>query len=174
MLNGRDVWSCLQRVSRYVMARKLRTLIDLLNHDTEFLSEGLRTTDANYRKKYDWPNTSKTVLMELCWERVEYSTLLQQSQALKAYFESFLPFLNPVGPRVEDIVGQLTEKRDDFLKYLRNLFVKKRQPGATHVFVFLVSEERRNRKPYCLPVQYIPYHSLKDQYVRDLIWKSQE
>ena len=49
--------------------------------------------------------------------------------------------------------------------------MKKRQPGATHVFVFLVSEERRNRKPYCLPVQYIPYHSLKDQYVRDLYGK---
>ena len=102
---------CSESVSRDVMARKLRTLIDLLNHDTEFLSEGLRTADANYRKKYDCPNTSKTVLMELCWERVEYSTLLQQSQALKAYFESFLPFLNPVGPRVQDIVGQLTEKR---------------------------------------------------------------
>ena len=52
--------------------------------------------------------------------------------------------------------------------YLRNLFVKKRQPGATHVLLFLVSEERQNKKPYALPVQYIPYKSSKDQYVRDM------
>lgn len=39
------------------------------------------------------------------------------------------------------------------------------------MFVFLVSQEKRNRKPYCLPVQYIPYYSLKDQYVRDLSGK---
>lgn len=31
----------------------------------------------------------------------------------------------------------------------------------------MVSDERRNKKPYALPVQYIPYYSLKDQYIRD-------
>ena len=72
---------------------------------------------------------------------------------------------------MQEVARQMSEKREDFLKYLRNLFVKKRQPGATHVFVFLVLQEKRNRKPYCLPVQYIPYHSLKDQYVRDLSGK---
>lgn len=158
---------CGEGVSRDLMERKLTAIIDLLDKDTGFLSEGLQTADANYRNKYNCPNTSKTVLMELCWERVECSTLLQQSQVLKAFFESFLPFLNPV----QEVARQVSEKREDFLKYLRNIFVKKRQPGATHVFVFLVSQEERNRKPYCLPVQYIPYHSLKDQYVWDLSGK---
>ena len=32
----------------------------------------------------------------------------------------------------------------------------------------MVSEERRNKKPYALPVQYVPYHTLRDQYIRDL------
>lgn len=31
----------------------------------------------------------------------------------------------------------------------------------------MVSVERRNKKPYALPVQYIPYYSLKDQNIRD-------
>lgn len=31
----------------------------------------------------------------------------------------------------------------------------------------MVSDERRNKKPYALPTQYIPYYSLKDQYIRD-------
>lgn len=32
------------------------------------------------------------------------------------------------------------------LKYLRNLFMKKRQPAATHVLAILLSEECRNKK----------------------------
>lgn len=31
----------------------------------------------------------------------------------------------------------------------------------------MVSDERRNKKPYALPTHYIPYYSLKDQYIRD-------
>ena len=54
------------------------------------------------------------------------------------------------------------------MKYLRHLFIEKRQPAATHVLAVLVSEERRNKKPYAIPVHFIPYHSLKDQYIRDL------
>ena len=32
----------------------------------------------------------------------------------------------------------------------------------------MVSEERRNKKPYALPVQYVPYHSIRDHFIRDL------
>ena len=32
----------------------------------------------------------------------------------------------------------------------------------------LVSEEHRNKKPYSITVQFVPYSSLKDQYIRDL------
>ena len=40
--------------------------------------------------------------------------------------------------------------------------------GQPMFFCFLVSDERRNKKPYALPVQYIPYKSIKDQHVRDM------
>ena len=56
----------------------------------------------------------------------------------------------------------------DHLKYLRNLFMKKGQPAATHVLAILLSEECRNKKPYSILVQFIPYHSIKDQYIRDI------
>jgi len=32
----------------------------------------------------------------------------------------------------------------------------------------MISDERRNRKPYALPVRYIAYRNIKDQHVRDL------
>ena len=62
----------------------------------------------------------------------------------------------------------MCEKKSDWEQYLRNLFVKRRQPAATHVFVFLLSDKCRNKKPYSLPVQYFPYYSLKDQTLREL------
>ena len=50
--------------------------------------------------------------------------------------------------------------------YLRNLF-KKRRTAATHVLVLMLSDERRQKKPYALPVRFVPYRTLRDQYVRD-------
>jgi len=61
----------------------------------------------------------------------------------------------------------LSNIHPDTMKYLRNLFKKKRSP-ATHVLVTMISDEKRNRKPYALPVRYIPYRTIKDQFVRDL------
>lgn len=66
------------------------------------------------------------------------------------------------------MLSALQNVEHDALTYLRNLLVKKRQPGATHVLLFLVSDERQNKKPYALPVQYIPYKSIKDQHGRDM------
>ena len=59
-------------------------------------------------------------------------------------------------------------KAVEYKTYITNLFKKKRQP-ATHVLVVMLSEERRNHKPYALPIQYVPYHSLTDSYVQQLI-----
>ena len=46
--------------------------------------------------------------------------------------------------------------------------MKKRQPAATHVLAILISEERRNKKPYAIPVQFFPYCSIRDQYIGDV------
>ena len=31
----------------------------------------------------------------------------------------------------------------------------------------MLSDERRSKKPYALPVRFIPYRSLRDQYIHD-------
>lgn len=58
----------------------------------------------------------------------------------------------------------------DYLKYLRNLFKKKRI-CATHILVFMVADERCNTKPYAIPILYVPYKGIRDQEVRDLTKK---
>lgn len=44
-----------------------------------------------------------------------------------------------------------------------------RRYPATHVFVMMVSSETREKKPYPLPVQCIPYTGLKKTELRRLI-----
>ena len=64
------------------------------------------------------------------------------------------------------VKGSLRAMATQAKSYLRNLF-KKMRTAATHVLVLMLLDERRQKKPYALPVRYIPYRSLRDQYVRD-------
>ena len=43
--------------------------------------------------------------------------------------------------------------------------------SATHTFVMMISCEHRNIKPYSLPVQCLPYYSINQQKLRQLIRK---
>ena len=138
-----------------------------LETDKEFLTQGVMKAQKAYTEKCKMPNVSKKVLMELSWERVEYSELLQQCQCMLSFLKMLKVSVSH-SSQVLHVQKNMCEKKSDWEQYLRNLFVKRRQPAATYVFVFLLSDERRNKKPYSLPVQYFPYYSLKDQTLREL------
>ena len=59
-----------------------------LETDKQFLAQGVMKAQKAYTEKYKTPNPSKKVLMELSWERVEYSELLQQCQCLLSYMKT--------------------------------------------------------------------------------------
>ena len=63
---------------------------------------------------------------------------------------------------------QLTTFRSSVLKFLQNVH-RFRRVAATHIFVFMISPEQRDRKPYALPVQCIPYTSMKHGMCRQLV-----
>ena len=105
--------------------------------------------------------------MEQSWERVEFNELLQHCQCLLSNVKTVTASVGQ-SSRVMHVQKSMEDNKSDWEKYLRDLFVKRRQPAATHVFIFLLSDECRDKKPYCFPIQYVPYHSLKDQTVREL------
>ena len=53
-----------------------------------------------------------------------------------------------------------------FFFFTRNIF-KKRRSAATHVLVFMASCVKRTRKPYAIPLRFIPIGSIRDQQIRD-------
>ena len=46
-----------------------------------------------------------------------------------------------------------------------------RRKPATHVFVFMISSELRDKKPYALPVKCIPYAGLTETDLQKLVNK---
>lgn len=153
---------------RNVIEQCVRSASDSLVQDVIFLTEGLKKADEMYQTKFNSPNSSQSLLMNLCWETVEYNMLLQEAQALNFSLDNLLPYLDPTSPQIGDVIASLQNMSKELADYFCNLFVKKRQPAATHVLIIMVSEQRTNRKPYSLPVQYVPYHTIRDQYIRDL------
>lgn len=140
------------------------TLTDL-EADLVFLQHGLQQAVSAYQKKFNKPGTSTEALMTVNWNVVEHQTLLQQAEDLLRTLRGV-----NVDPTETDaaFLRRMDPYSEDYRAYLRNLFKKKRT-AATHVLVVMVSDEQRSVKPYALPLQYIPYLSLRDQYIRDLL-----
>lgn len=126
--------------SKSVETNKLKDTITMiiteLKSDIAFLSNGLQNIEESYQQKFNCPTTFKEKVKELCWERVEYNTLIQQAQSLEATMKQLLCNLSTECPRNSDVASCLTNLRMDFLKYLKNVFVKKRQPAATHILFY--------------------------------------
>jgi len=147
----------------------LCSMIDDLTSDIPFLNSGLQNARELYQKKFSNLATPSETLKQLNWEMVEFNLLLGQAQQLLLFLEQQLPQLQPsLNKQIRDhAINNLAQKKITFQNYLTNLFKKKRQPAADHILVFMLSDERRKQKPYAMPVWYIPYHTLKDQFVRD-------
>ena len=61
-------------------------------------------------------------------------------------------------------LGVLRKKLEE---YAKGLFMKKRE-AASHLLLFMVSDEQRNYKPYAVPVRFVKYSSIKDAELRKL------
>ncbi len=153
--------------NRLDLQQSVTKVIDSIEADIQFLHSGLEKATKLFREKMRRQTTSEETLRCLNWEVVEFQVLLEQSNNWLQLLSGLLGQLNPNNPALAPVVAVLKDTGNDMSLYLRNIFKKKRQPAASHVLVLMVSDERRNKKPYALPVQYIPYYSLKDQYIRD-------
>ena len=130
--------------------------ISCLEADTEFLRNSFTNATNELQKKITIKTTNSETLKGLNWDVVECNTLLQQSLEFSSKLKSVV---NP-----KDYVKSV---KAEYATYLKNLFKKKRT-AATHILVIAIADEQRNRKPYALPVQYLPYKSLRDKDVRGL------
>lgn len=155
-----------QTASKNVTFTFISSVVKELKTDVEFLTSGLQKARSKYKEKYEKRNTPEAVLKSLNWEMVEYNILLTQSQQLQYKYES-INIQDKERDRQTVNLVLLKQLESDSKLYLKNLYKKKRD-AADHVVVWMLSDEKRDTKPYALPVGYVPCKTLRDQHVRDL------
>jgi len=148
--------------SRYADEVKevLPRVLDDFTSDITFLDKGSKEAADHFEKKSRQANCPEETLKEANWEVVEYQILLQQSQELHQNFENALASLADI-TQADAILPDIHILATSSFVYLKSFFKKKRTV-ATHVLVIMLSDERRAKKPYALPVRYVPCRTLKD------------
>ena len=66
-----------------------------------------------------------------------------------------------------NIARQLSDLRSECTRFVKGVTRSKRI-AATHLMVFMISHECRDRKPYALPMQCLPYVGLSEAKMRSL------
>ena len=107
----------------------------------------------------------ESTLIELAWNVTGFERLIEQGNGFINKLTNFMEQIKMGEPN--KVTENLHCFKTSALQYLRELYTKKRSP-ASHLLIFMISDELRSRKPYANPVRFLPYHSLTDAKLRDL------
>ena len=130
---------------------------------------GLETKSSEYSTKVASGSAATNTLHLLAWSVDELQRLIEFSRrssvelkVLSEVLEEDTDFMRA------NTVHQISELKVVLIDIIRGVYWYHRTV-ATHVLVVMISSESRSSKPYALPVQCIPYASLKDREVRDIL-----
>lgn len=110
--------------------------------------------------------------MSLAWDLKQLGELDEEGRKLKVTCQT-------IKDKVDDnlfnwvqsnMAGQLTSLRKELDSYVRRIRRFRHTP-ATHILIVMISPEERNKKPYAIPVQCIPYAGLGDLQLRSIVDK---
>ena len=151
-----------QKLAPEKLHKEVELMIEELENDAVYLEAGLTEARKKYKEKFAIKGTAAATLKDLNWNIVEFQKLHEESQSLLSSFRKIKDM------DIQECKRGLRRLQKDYKTYLTNVFKKKREPPASHVMVVMVSDERRHKKPYALPVKCVPYNSISDQFVRDI------
>jgi len=130
----------------------------------------LTSANQEYSSKVASGTASEKVLHKCAWQVDDLSHLNEDGRQLLRCARELQDLSD--GSEEEFVSAnvplRLCDYRKKLLSFLQSTYRFKRTP-ATHIFVLMISPEQRNRKPYALPVQCVPYTSLKHKTCRKLL-----
>ena len=120
----------------------------------------LQKVSTEYEEKQRSRTTPERVMFSLISDIEDLKRLNEEGRKLRTEVSTALDILilPEAAQRDYNVRRKLGGVRSKLRELLRGLYRFKRTP-ASHVFVFMVSSALRDRKPYALPVQCIPYAS---------------
>jgi len=113
-----------------------------------------------YKRKRKQKNLSEESLVALAWDVEEYETLITKNAEIRKLIAEVKEML-PTPEQQGNLARALRQLRDDLKAYVKNVTMKKRE-AASHLLIFMISDEQRAMKPYAIPVRVLPYKSITD------------
>ena len=109
-------------------------------------------------------------MLSLLWDLEELKRLNEEGRKLRTAISIALDVVRmPQDMQNEhNLPRKLGSIRSQMHEVVKGLYRFKRTP-ATHIFVLMISSCFRDRKPYALPVQCLPYAGLKESDMRRLL-----
>ena len=131
----------------------------------------LREKSSEYLKNKEGKASEKS-LMSLVWDIKQLSELDEEGRKIMVNCLAFKEKAQDqqVDWVTSNMAHQLSTIRKALESYVSRVSRYRRIP-ATHILVIMISPEERNKKPYALPIQCVPYVGLGDMQVRDLVDK---
>lgn len=128
----------------------------------------MQESSKEYSEKQKFGAATKAML-KLAWDLQELSAINDLGRSLLVECEVLSDKLkDPVYDGVQDnCARKLTCFRENLSSFVQRVSRYHRK-AASHLLVVMISTEDRKTKPYALPVQCIPYRSLKDVEVRNI------
>ena len=141
------------------------TLLSSLHEDSDFLAAGEQEARKVYENALHRTNLSSNSLMEFSWAHIGFEELQKNLKKIQKAL-SFITSCVILGDDTT-VKKVLYDFKKEACTYLKDLYMKKRT-AASHLLTFMISDERRNSKPYAIPVRFLPYQSITDKKMRDL------
>ena len=128
------------------------------------------SADANYHEKLQSNDKDSKSLFSLGWRVEELNLLVKRSQT---YIADVSRLVDVVADMTVDLIRsnvarQLSNLRDSLSSFIHDLSCHQ-HVMATHIFVLMISSEMRNTKPYAVPVQCLPYWSMKHHQLMNIV-----
>ena len=140
-----------------------------VNLYTFFIFTELQKANTSYEEKQRAGNAAEKTMFSLIWDIEELKRLNQDGRHLSTDMTEALDLCAQETARQEcNLPRKLVSIRNRLCDIVKGIFRFKRTP-ATHMFVLMVSSELRNKKPYAIPVQCLPYASLKESDMRNMV-----
>ena len=130
----------------------------------------LQKANTAYEEKQRSHKASEKTMLTLLWDVDELKQLNEKGRKLFADVTAALDLVSdPIATqRDSNLPQKLMSIRTRLHELAKGVFHFKRVP-ASHIFCLMISSELRDRKPHAIPVQCVPYASMREQDMRQLV-----
>lgn len=130
----------------------------------------LQKFNATYEKNLQEGKAADKTMFSLSWDIEELKRISTERRSLRIELSTIIDAISTtdIDTQQFNLPRKLSLIRDRLTTLTKKVVRFKHKP-ATHMFVIMISSELRNRKPYSLPVQCLPYAGMDEKNMRRIL-----